>query len=408
METFVPTVLAVDDNLKNIQLLHAILAKMEYKILIATNGANALKSTENESVDLVLLDVMMPEMDGFEVCKRLKSNTKTSDIPVIFMTAKTAVEDQIHGFNLGAVDYIKKPYEAEVVLARVKTHLELRIAQKKIKQYNEELEEMLEERTRNLIKSERQAVFGQLVQGIVHNLRSPLTSVSGEAELSKMYLSQSMVTENRSLEEIAEKREAAIKKTISRLDILSQSAKKLNDMISSMMTKSSSDQSKDVKTHDLNRLIETEMEFLKADTFFKHETTKHIHISENPIYIEVISGDIIQVFGNLTRNALDAMFDSESPEITITTSFDKEYGCFSVQDAGSGIPQDVIDKIFDPFFTTKLPELEAEVQGKPKGTGLGLWMSKETIEGYGGKMEVDSIQGVGTTFTVYIPLSKQL
>jgi len=121
-------ILVVDDIPKNIQLLSGMLSEKEYKIAFATNGEQALKQASNINPDLILLDIMMPEMDGFEVCEKLKNNEDTKDIPVIFLTGKTEAEDITKGFELGAVDYITKPFNTEELLARVSTHVELKKA----------------------------------------------------------------------------------------------------------------------------------------------------------------------------------------------------------------------------------------------------------------------------------------
>jgi DNA-binding response OmpR family regulator len=122
-------ILIVDDTPKNIQLLGTILKNIGYKIIVATNGLQALEILEKVKPDLILLDVMMPELDGYETCKRIKSNENLKDIPVIFLTAKTQPEDIVKGFELGAVDYIIKPFNSSELIARVKTHLELKFNQ---------------------------------------------------------------------------------------------------------------------------------------------------------------------------------------------------------------------------------------------------------------------------------------
>ena len=121
-----PLILVVDDNTQNIQFLGNLLMAQEYEIGVAHNGVMALKFIEERLPDLILLDVMMPEMDGIEFCEILKKNTKYSHIPVIFLTAKTEIEDIVRGFEVGGVDYVTKPFIAEELLARVKTHLEIR------------------------------------------------------------------------------------------------------------------------------------------------------------------------------------------------------------------------------------------------------------------------------------------
>ncbi len=125
-------ILIVDDNPQNIQVLGNIIENGDYELAIATNGEDALDLLQVEKPDLVLLDIMMPEMDGYEVCKKIKENKKTKDIPVIFLTAKRELDDLIKAFNVGGVDYVTKPFNADELLARVKTHVELKKAREEI------------------------------------------------------------------------------------------------------------------------------------------------------------------------------------------------------------------------------------------------------------------------------------
>lgn len=120
-------ILAVDDNLKNLKLVSNLLKEKDYKIALAADGKSALKIVEENKIDLILLDIMMPEMDGFEVCKILKSKPETKDIPVIFLTAKNDAEDIVKGFKLGGVDYITKPFKREELIVRVNNHVQLKM-----------------------------------------------------------------------------------------------------------------------------------------------------------------------------------------------------------------------------------------------------------------------------------------
>jgi len=143
-------ILVVDDNISNAKLLFRFLSDQGYKVRIAQDGPQALEQVTFAPPDMILLDVMMPEMDGFEVCYQLKKNPATNEIPVIFMTALNDVEDKVRGFTLGAVDYITKPIQQKEVLARIDTHLMLRHLQVKSQRQNEILEQRVRERTQEL------------------------------------------------------------------------------------------------------------------------------------------------------------------------------------------------------------------------------------------------------------------
>ncbi|TFH92694.1 response regulator [Vibrio ouci] len=149
MDELTPTVLVVDDIAENRVLLSGLL-KNNYKVLVATNGDQALSLAESKLPDIILLDIMMPEMDGYEVCLRLKDNSDTAFIPVIFLTAKTQIEDEQRGFEVGAVDYILKPISPPILLSRISTHLKLRGAMDELSHQNEILEDRVKERTHEL------------------------------------------------------------------------------------------------------------------------------------------------------------------------------------------------------------------------------------------------------------------
>ncbi|MCK9167403.1 MAG: response regulator [Bacteroidales bacterium] len=158
------TLLLVDDNTKNLQLLGSVLHENGYQVALAKDGSTALNSVKKVKPDLILLDVMMPDMDGFEVCRRLKEEEETAHIPVIFVTAKTDVDEIVKGFNSGGVDYITKPFNREELLVRIKTQLDLKASLKTIEKQTQELKEA------NALKDK---VFSV----IAHDLRGALGSV---------------------------------------------------------------------------------------------------------------------------------------------------------------------------------------------------------------------------------------
>lgn len=183
-----PSILIVDDTPANLQLLSGILKAKGYKVRPVTSGAQALSAAAASTPDLVLLDITMPEMDGFEVCRRMKEMPALRDVPVLFISALSETLDKVHAFAAGGVDYVPKPFEAEEVEARVATHLKLRQLRLELERHNERLEEQVRERTRDLeAANERLRLLDKAKSDflllISHELRTPLSGVFGAAEL---------------------------------------------------------------------------------------------------------------------------------------------------------------------------------------------------------------------------------
>ena len=247
------------------------------------------------------------------------------------------------------------------------------------KQAEEKLRQAEEERQqfqRNLIQSERMATVGTVAAGIVHNLRGPLTSILGYGKLLQRKHPDSPDPEQ-----------------------IVSSAQQMSQMIEDILAKSQ--QKRNPEPTDLNTLLQGELDFLQANPVFKHEIEKDIRLTEDLPSIEGVYTDLSQAFGNLLRNAVDAMHQRDTKRLSVVTSFTEKHIIVEVTDIGCGIPEANIPRLFEPFFTTKPFEGE---ESEPKGTGLGLYMVQRLLEPYGADIEVESTVDVGTTFRVKIPL----
>jgi len=193
------TILVVDDTPENIDVLVGIL-RDNYKVRAALNADQAFKAISKKVPDMVLLDIMMPDVDGYEVCRQLKATPETRDLPVIFLTAKTAIEDEIKGLALGAVDYITKPISPPVVLARVSTHLALKSARENLESRNNQLKNTLTDLKSaqdQLVLSEKMAALGQLVAGVAHEINTPLGAIKSSVETAAASFQHTIDTLNR-------------------------------------------------------------------------------------------------------------------------------------------------------------------------------------------------------------------
>ena len=183
-----PRILIVDDTMANLELLSGVISERGYEPRPVLNGKMAILSAQTDPPDLILLDINMPGMDGFSVCEMLKADERTRDIPVIFITAFTETADKVHGFELGAVDYITKPFQIEEVRERVNTHLKIRALERQLRLYNENLEQQVAIRTRELARANEMLIkMGQLstdfLSMISYELRTPVNGVVGIGEM---------------------------------------------------------------------------------------------------------------------------------------------------------------------------------------------------------------------------------
>lgn len=385
-------ILIVDDNQTNLDVLFDLLRNCGFKVLVATDGESAIEQLEFVHPDLILLDVMMPGIDGFETCRHLKADPAKQDIPVIFMTALADTVDKVKGFKVGAVDYITKPFQYEEVLSRLHTHLTICNLQKKLQEKNQELatlnqnlEKLVEQKTKRLIDQEKTAIIGRLTQGMVHNLKSPIQTIQTSVDLIE---TKAVKLQENSI--------------LNYSGYILQALTKITQIMDSLMLKSVKDQIKDLQPLDLNELLQSEIRLLDANLYFKHRLKKHYYFDYTLPKIPLIYSCISQVFHNLIDNAIAAMWSSKYQELTIVTRQDDARIYLDIQDTGCGIAPENLSKIFDPFYTSKPAKGEENQEGEPTGTGLGLYTCLELLKPFGGEITVCSELGKGSVFTVVL------
>lgn len=390
-----PKLLIVDDQPHNLGILFDFLTQSGFKIFVALDGESALQRTEVTKPDLIILDVMMPGIDGFETCKRLKQNPSTQDIPIIFMTALSDTVDKVQGFKLGAVDYITKPIHQEEVLSRIQTHIKLYHLQKQLQtktkelaHLNQNLEEIVQARTQQLIEQEKTALIGRLTQGIVHNLRNRIQLI-----LSYKCLATGEMTEEAVSPET----------TFAYIEKMAEAAWDMSKILDNLMHKSKMDHSLQLTSLNVNDILKKELDFWQANLQFKHKVKKKYVLDEHIPFIPLVYTDISQILDNLIGNALDAMWDKEEQSLTIITRQDEDNLYIDVQDTGCGIAPENLSKVFDPFYTTKPLKGEEKQRNQPTGTGLGIYTCIQISKGFGGDIKVTSELNKGSVFTVRIP-----
>ena len=422
-------VLIVDDNPTNLKVLSQCIKKEGWIVLVSTDGESAIAQAEYAQPDLILLDVMMPGIDGFETCSRLKANPKLQEIPVIFMTALSDTVDKLKGLNLGAVDYITKPFQTDEVLARMRVHLELRAMTQNLEYLVEERTAKLKQALENLkqsqvqlVQSEKMSALGQLVAGIAHEINNPVTFIDGNLRYAQEYVSDLMAhlklycdtfQETKEIQEHAEEidLEYLLEDLPKMIGSMRFGTERIRNISMSLRTFSRGDKAKPVP-YKLEEGLESTLLILKHRLKANSDRPDIEIIKEYGKLPEVkcYPGQLNQVFMNLIANAIDALdamparpykeIKANPKKITIRTeTSDDNYAIVRIKDNGLGMTEETSKKIFDYLFTTK---------PVGKGTGLGLSISTHIIaDKHRGELSCVSSPGKGAEFIIKIPFDPE-
>jgi two-component system, sensor histidine kinase and response regulator len=367
-----PSILVVDDQPINVQLLKRKLEREGIRVFTATNGAEALAATTKEKPDLILLDVMMPDMDGIEVCQRLQAHEDTRSIPIIFITARTNKESKLEGLGVGAVDYITKPIDLDETMARVQTQLRFVAVNRQVVDLQRRLEE-----------ARKAATIGAVTQGIAHNLNNLLGVVIGYLDLVKAYYDKpDQVRKNAQHVEEAVQRIVTIIKQLSSLVVKSRPP---------------------LVRASLQRQLDGGIGRFQSDYGLNATITVNNPLGE--LLIETNYEIFEEVLSRVLINAWES-YDSKRTEprpISIETRLldmpgEGKFVEIRVNDSGRGIAEEIRDKMFEPFVSSK----------HTVGVGMGLTVARHAFRNLGGEVTMaDNISG-GTTAILIHPVEKKL
>ncbi|WP_016951475.1 hybrid sensor histidine kinase/response regulator [Anabaena sp. PCC 7108] len=365
-------ILIVDDTPNNLHLLSSMLEEQGYEVRCANSGAIALKAVEIEPPDIILLDINMPNINGYEVCQHLKLDQQTQEIPVIFLSALSETIDKVKAFQVGAVDYITKPFQVEEVLARIENQLSLRRMQIELQQAKAKaITALKQEQELNRLKSE-------FVSMISHDFRNPLTSIQGFAGLLEC---GGQIPNPQTINRYVNKINTAVDNLLSLLDeillIGSIEVGKMQYKPISVNLKEFCQELIDTLKYSLGNQNQICFTCLADSTLAEMDLT------------------ILQrILNNLLSNAIKYSYPGEPVYLDLECQNHKTI--FQIRDQGMGIPLENQPYLFEPFY-------RSSNVGNIKGTGLGLAVVKKCVEVHQGKISLESKEKIGTKIIVSLP-----
>ncbi|MBN1262642.1 MAG: hybrid sensor histidine kinase/response regulator [Anaerolineae bacterium] len=356
-------ILIVDDTPANLRLLSSMLSEQGYKVRSVLNGQMALTAAQAAPPDLVLLDIRMPDMDGYAVCEALKQDERTADIPIIFISALDATQDKVKAFTVGGVDYITKPFQFDEVLARVRTHLALRALQK-------ELEHQIDNRDKAIAELDAYA------HTVAHDLKNPLTVLLGYSTMLE-----------KNWDKIPQEKIAR------NLSVIAQSSRRMTNIVNELLLLASVRQLDEVPYDSLNMETIVAEVLVRMDDMIKESRAEIIV----PHHWPTAAGHgpwVEEIWVNYISNAIK--YGGQPPKIKLGASlYDDGRPCFWVLDNGPGISEEDQTKLFTPF--------ERLSQARAKGHGLGLSIVRRIVEKLGGEVVLQSKENEGSMFGFVLP-----
>src|SRR6056297_2002803 len=361
IDTLNSHILIIDDVVPNLEIARAILRKAGFQVSIAEGGSEGLKLLQQTSIDLILLDIMMPEMDGFEVATTVKGMEKYADLPIIFLTARNDEESLKKGFELGAVDYITKPFRGAELRMRVRNHLKLRFIQRRVQEAN--------------------AAKDKFFSIIAHDLRSPFTALVGMSQ----YLATGI-----------DKLDAETAKEF--LEGMHKSSKNAFNLLENLLEWSRIQTGRmpmSPEEIDVTEIVHENLALLEVNIETKELRIENKLHTKEPVYAD--ENAVNTIVRNLLSSAIK--FTPRGGQIVLSSNRTEDELVVSVQDSGVGIEPEILDTL----FRVDVRHSQAGTD-KEKGSGLGLVLCKEFVEKNGGRISVESEVGKGAMFMFTLPV----
>jgi len=369
LEDINPKILLVDDNPTNIRVAAKILRQENYNISFAQSGRDALQKANSINFDVILLDIMMPGMDGYEVCEKLKSNPATRQVPVIFLTAKTETENVVRAFELGGADYVTKPFNSRELLARVETQVRLKKSLENLGKLNKELTDA------NNTKDKMFSIISHDLLGPIGNIKESLeVIVGGEVKMDE-----------KNMQGFLQSVWASVNSSYALLENLLFWARSQQGSLAYKP-----------RLINLTNLVKDTIQLLKGVASQKSIELKSMLDKQEMVFAD--KNAVKTILRNLISNAIK--FTNANGLITVEARHqDNGFLLISLADNGIGMDRKTKENLFRKFKNEPRWGTDGE-----KGVGLGLVITREFVEKHGGTIWVDSEEGKGSTFNFTLPL----
>ena len=365
-----PRVLAVDDQRDALRLLQIRLQNAGMECFTCSDGVSALQFLEKELVDLVILDVMMPNLDGYEVCRRIKAQERTKDIVVLFLTARYEMQDKVRGLEVGGHDYLTKPIDQPELIARTRSALRVKQLQDQLKEQIN-LQKRVNQLHQEMLGEHWQKTLGQLAASLAHEINNPLAAALGSVQLLSM-------------------EEHLDPNTLNRLQIIDSSLQRAAQKLRSLLLVAQNSR------HPMNVSLAQLIEDLLTTVNFQVVINKINLRSNLPANCDWIGrpSELARAILYLLNNAIEAVAGRAEPSVEVRLQPAGDLHHIIISDSGPGIPPEMREEVFKPFFTTKAAP----------HYGVGLYLAREIVKSFGGSVQVGTpASGVGTEFTVTLP-----
>ncbi|MEA3347375.1 MAG: response regulator, partial [Candidatus Auribacterota bacterium] len=369
----------------------------DYEIISLHSGYDALENIQKLPIDLILIDYNMPEINGTELCRAIKEIDLFHDVPIVFLTIIEESEEIIKAFSAGVVDYLIKPINLDELSIRIKTHLSLYFARKKFQLLAENMEQLAEQRAKQLVHADRLATLGTLSAGLAHEIKNPATFISGNIQTFEKFwpVLEELIHQDRALSNNTEQLDFIAEEMPGLIDGMKDGVARIRKIVDNLRTFSRKETSEKVDFSVQERI---EVSMTICSKLLKDHVLVEKVIPEEDLIMKGDPQQIEQVLINLFTNAADVLKGTGGAKLIIEVKKEQDKALILIDDNGPGIEDEKFKMIWDPFFTTK---------PAGKGTGLGLPICRTIIENHNGNITAEKKDTPGLLFRIELPLIKK-